>query len=101
MIKSKNKIKVILTTFGTIEVLELPLQLHKASFNNALIQVLIPITEDRTETSFVKIYGNTVDSTGAKVWNSQTYSIYYKTNEVIEKFEYAVYEDIFQKSLAQ
>lgn len=100
MIKSKNKIKVILTTFGTIEVLELPLQLHKDSFNNALIQVLIPITEDRTETSFVKIYGNTVDSTGAKVWNSQTYSIYYKTNEVIDKFEYAVYEDIFPEEFS-
>lgn len=100
MIKSKNKIKVILTTFGTIEVLELPLQMHKDSFNNVLIQVLIPITEDRTETSFVKIYGNTVDSAGVKVWSSQTYSIYYKTNEVIDKFEYAVYEDIFPEEFS-
>lgn len=100
MIKSKNKIKVILTTFGTIEVLELPLQLHKDSFNNTLIQVLIPITEDRTETSFVKMYGNTVDNTGEKVWSSQAYSIYYKTNEVINKFEYAVYEDIFPEEFS-
>lgn len=95
MIKSKNKIKIILTTDGTIQILELPTKLRKDSINTTTIEVLIPITVGRTATSFVKIYGNTINAKGEKVWNSDTYSINYKTNDIINKFEYAVYEDVF------
>lgn len=93
MIKKKNKIRVLLTEDGSISKLELPTKLHTGSINMTDIEVLVPITVNRTSSSFVKIYGNTVNEKGEKVWNSKTYSVNFKTIDVVNKFEYAVYED--------
>lgn len=95
MIKKKNKIKVILTEDGSIKKIELPVKIHTGSVNMTDIEVFVPITVNRTSTSFVKIYGNTINEKGEKVWSSETYNINFKTIDVIDKFEYAVYEDKF------
>ena len=93
MIKKKNKIRVLLTEDGSIGKLELPVKLHTGSVNMTDIEVLVPITVNRTSSSFVKIYGNTVNEKGEKVWSSDTYSVNFKTIDVVDKFEYASYED--------
>lgn len=93
MIKKKNKIRVLLTEDGSIGQLELPVKLHTGSVNMTDIEVLVPITVNRTSSSFVKIYGSTVNEKGEKVWSSDTYSVNFKTIDVLNKFEYAVYED--------
>lgn len=93
MIKKKNKIRVLLTEDGSIGELELPVKLHTGSVNMTDIEVLVPITVNRTSSSFVKIYGNTVNEKGEKVWSSDTYSVNFKTIDVVDKFEYASYED--------
>lgn len=93
MIKKKNKIKVVLTTGGSLDKLELPVKLHKDSINTTDIEVFVPITINRTSTSFVKIYGNAINEKGEVIWSSDTYSINFKALESINKFEYAVYED--------
>ena len=93
MIKNKNKIRVVLTEDGSIGKLELPVKLHTGSVNTTDIEVLVHITVNRTSSSFVKIYGNTINEKGEKVWSSDTYSVNFKTIDVVNKFEYAVYKD--------
>lgn len=93
MVKKRNKIRVVLTEDGSIGKLELPVKLHTGTINMTDIEVYVPVSVNRTSTSFVKIYGNTINEKGEKVWSSDTYSVNFKTNDVVNKFEYAVYED--------
>ena len=93
MVKKRNKIRVVLTEDGSIGKLELPVKLHTGTINMTDIEVYVPVSVNRTSTSFVKIYGNTINEKGEKVWSSDTYSVNFKTIDVVNKFEYAVYED--------
>lgn len=93
MVKKRNKIRVVLTEDGSIGKLELPVKLHTGTINMTDIEVYVPVSVNRTSTSFVKIYGNTINEKGEKVWSSNTYSVNFKTINVVNKFEYAVYED--------
>lgn len=95
MIKPKNFIKVKLTGNGTLEILSLPIKLHKNSFNNCNLQILIPRSIQQTYSSLVKVYATGRSQDGGQIWTSQTYSIPYKTEIKIDSFEYRIYEDKF------
>ena len=87
MVKKRNKIRVVLTEDGSIGKLELPVKLHTGAINMTDIEIFVPITVNRTSTSFVKIYGSTINEKGEKVWSSDTYSVNFRTIDVVNKFE--------------
>ena len=91
MIKEKNKIKVILSEYGSLTVVSVPLKLYKDSFNFVTLECLVPKTVNSIPKSFVKVYANTIDTSGNKIWGSQTYNLPYEKNVIIDKFEYEVY----------
>lgn len=72
----KNIIKVILTEFGGIQVLCIPLKLYKDSYNTTVIECLVP--KRNTEKSLLKMYASGRDSLGYRVWTSQTYNLVYE-----------------------
>lgn len=91
MIKDKNKIKVVLTAYGSLTVISIPLKLFKDSYRFTDIECLIPKTVNSIDKSIVKIYASTIDTSGNRVWTSQTYNLPYKKTVSIDGFEYEVY----------
>lgn len=77
MINEKDKIKVRLTSYGSLQVVTIPVKLHKDSYNIVGLECLVPkvVTEDST---MVKVYASTLDVSGNVVWSSQTYNMVYQ-----------------------
>ena len=93
MLKEKDVIKVKLTTYGTLEVVCIPVNLNKDSYKFVKLQCMVPKTENSKDDAILKVYSSTIDETGKVVWNSETYSLPYKETITIRNFEYEVYED--------
>ena len=91
MIKEKNKIKVVLTAYGSLTVVSIPMKLYKDSYRFTDIECLVPKTINSIDKSFVKIYANTINTLGEKIWASQTYNLPYEKTVSIDGFEYEVY----------
>ncbi len=91
MIREKNKIKVMLSAYGSLTTVSIPTKLHKDSFNFTTIDCLVPKTINTQNNSLVKVYGSTLDNSGNKIWASQTHNLPYERDVVIDGFEYELY----------
>ena len=91
MIKEKNKLKVVLTAYGSLTAVSIPLKLNKDSYRTTDIECLVPKTVNSIDKSFVKVYANTINTLGEKIWGSQTYNLPFERNVVIDGFEYELY----------
>ena len=85
----KNTIKVILTEFGGIQVVSIPLKLYKESYNTTQIECFIPKLNNTK--SVLKMYASGRDNLGQKVWSSQTYNLVYTKDVLYNHIEYEVY----------
>ncbi len=92
MIKEKDKIKVKLGTDGTLEVVCIPLNLNKDSYNYVKLQCIVPKTENTSGDTFLKVYASSVDTAGQNVWTSETYNMFYQKDVTINHFKYELYE---------
>lgn len=97
MLKDKDYIKVRLTTYGTLEVVCIPVNLNKDSYNNVRLQCLVPKTENSTDDAILKVYSSTFNPRGDSVWTSQTYQLPFKNFKTIRGYEYLVFEDDFPR----
>lgn len=91
MITEKDKIKVVLTTYGALNLVSMPLTLNKDSYNIVDIECLIPKQTTNIPNAALKIYGSAYDISGVKVWTSQTYSLAYVKDVTFNGFDYEVY----------
>lgn len=91
MITEKDKIKVVLTTYGALNLVSMPLTLNKDSYNIVDIECLVPKQTTNIPNAALKIYGSAYDISGVKVWTSQTYSLAYVKDVTFNGFDYEVY----------
>ena len=91
MITEKDKIKVVLTTYGALNLVSMPLTLNKDSYNIVDIECLVPKQTTNIPNAALKIYGSAYDISGVKVWISQTYSLAYVKDVTFNGFDYEVY----------
>lgn len=91
MITEKDKIKVVLTTYGALNLVSMPLTLNKDSYNIVDIECLIPKQATSIPNAALKIYGSAYDISGVKVWTSQTYSLAYVKDVTFNGFDYELY----------
>ncbi len=92
MLKDKNKIKVVLTSYGSLRVVVVPVELNKDSYNYIDIECLVPKTVNSVTTALVKVYGTTTNTEGRKTWASQTYDLPYQKDALIDGQEYQCYQ---------
>lgn len=90
MINEKDKIKVRLTSYGSLQVITIPVKLHKDSYNIVGLECLVPkvVTEDST---MVKVYASTLDVSGTEVWSSATYDMVYQQDVPVGNDMYEQY----------
>ena len=90
MINEKDKIKVRLTSYGSLQVVTIPVKLHKDSYNIVGLECLVPkvVTEDST---MVKVYASTLDVSGTEVWSSATYDMVYQQDVPVGNDMYEQY----------
>ena len=91
MITEKDKIKVVLTTYGALNLVSMPLTLNKDSYNIVDVECLVPKQATNISNAALKIYGSAYDISGVKVWTSQTYSLAYVKDITFNGFDYEVY----------
>ena len=91
MITEKDKIKVVLTTYGALNLVSMPLTLNKDSYSIVDIECLVPKQATNIPNAALKIYGSAFDISGIKVWTSQTYSLAYVKDVMFNGFDYEVY----------
>lgn len=91
MITEKDKIKVVLTTYGALNLVSMPLTLNKDSYNIVDVECLVPKKATSIPNDALKIYGSAYDISGVKVWTSQTYSLAYVKDVTFNGFDYEVY----------
>lgn len=84
-----NTIEVKLNSYGTLEVVSIPVKLYKDSYNVVKLRVNAPMVAD----SMLKVYLGDEDESGEKVWASKTYSWLVKETCVIGGASYNVYEE--------
>ncbi len=97
--KMKNRIKVMLTEFGGIQVVSIPLKLYKDSYNTTSIECLVP--KRNNEKSILKMYASGRDSLGQKVWTSQTYNLVYEKDIIYNQTEYEIYTAMLPKEFCK
>ena len=90
MINEKDKIKVKLTSYGSLQALSIPVKLYRDSYNIVGLQCLVPkvVTEG---TSIVKVYASSRDVSGTQIWTSATYNLTYDKDVVIDNQTYEQY----------
>jgi hypothetical protein len=86
-----NTIEIKLNSYGTLEVVTIPVKLYKDSYNVVKLRVNAPFKEN----SMLKVYASGRDEAGEQVWTSATYPLY--LNEEISPIKidgvnYNVYE---------
>jgi hypothetical protein len=84
-----NTIEIRLTSYGTLEVVTIPVKLYKDSYN----VVKLRVSAVEKEKSFLKVYASDRDEAGEQVWTSATYDLPYVDKEIINGVTYNVYED--------
>ena len=97
--KMQNRIKVILTEFGGIQVVSIPLKIYKESYNTTSIECLVP--KRNNEKSILKMYASSRDVLGHRVWTSQTYNLVYEKDIIYNQIEYAIYTAMLAKEFCK
>lgn len=85
----KDTIEVKLTSYGTLEVVTIPVKLYKDSYKVVKLRV---IAEDRDD-AVLKVYGSGTDESGENVWTTQAYLLPYVDKDFINGVACNVYED--------
>ena len=101
MIKKISTIKVKLGTDGTLDLIECPVKLHKDSYNNIKLSCLVPETEQTTDNAILKVYASSYNTSGDKVWTSQTYNLPYSEDLTIDGFVYGEFVDYIPQEFCQ
>lgn len=85
----KDTIEIKLNSYGTLDVVCVPVKLYKDSYKVVKLRVLVPDKRG----AVVKVYSTGRDVAGEQVWTSETYSVP-STNEtkVLPDATYRVYE---------
>ena len=97
--KMQNRIKVILTEFGGIQVVSIPLKIYKESYNTTSIECLVP--KRNNEKSILKMYASSRDVLGHRVWTSQTYNLVYEKDIIYNQIEYEIYTAMLAKEFCK
>lgn len=84
-----NTIEVRLNSYGTLEVVTIPVKLYRDSYNVVKLRVNAPYKEN----SELKVYLADNDEAGDQVWSSKAYSLPFKEYTNINGATYNVYED--------
>lgn len=84
-----NTIEIRLTSYGTLEVVTIPVKLYKDSYK----VVKLRVSAVEKENSFLKVYASDRDEAGEQVWTSATHDLPYVDKEIINGVTYNVYED--------
>ncbi len=95
----QNRIKVILTEFGGIQVVSIPLKIYKESYNTTSIECLVP--KRNNEKSILKMYASSRDVLGHRVWTSQTYNLVYEKDIIYNQIEYEIYTAMLPKEFCK
>ena len=95
----QNRIKVILTEFGGIQVVSIPLKIYKESYNTTSIECLVPKRENVK--SILKMYASSRDVLGHRVWTSQTYNLVYEKDIIYNQIEYEIYTAMLPKEFCK
>lgn len=101
MIKKISKIKVKMGTDGTLDLIECPVKLYKDSYNNIKLSCLVPETEQTTDNAILKVYASSYNTSGDKVWTSQTYNLPYSEDLTIDGFIYREFVDCIPQEFCQ
>ena len=101
MIKKISTIKVKLGTDGTLDLIECPVKLYKDSYNNIKLSCLVPETEQTTDNVILKVYASSYNTSGDKVWTSQTYNLPYSEDLTIDGFVYRKFVDYIPQEFCQ
>lgn len=91
MITEKDKIKVVLTTYGALNLVSMPLTLNKDSYNIVNVECLVPKQGTNVSNTSLKIYATAYDVSGIKVWTSQAYSLAYMKDVRLSGLDYEIY----------
>lgn len=83
-----NTIEIKLNSYGTLEVVSIPVKLYKDSYNVVKLRVNAPLKEK----TMLKVYSSSRDDAGEQIWTSDTYSLPQKTTTKIDGVDYNVYE---------
>ena len=95
----QNRIKVILTEFGGIQVVSIPLKIYKESYNTTSIECLLP--KRNNEKSILKMYASSRDVLGHRIWTSQTYNLVYEKDIIYNQIEYEIYTAMLAKEFCK
>ena len=88
-----NTIEIKVNSYGTLDVVTIPVKLYKDSYNVVKLRVLAP---DKSEDAIVKVYSTSRDVAGDQVWTSETHSVpSTKETKVFGNETYRVYETMF------
>ena len=91
MITEKDKIKVVLTTYGALNLVSMPLTLNKDSYNIVNVECLVPKQGTNVSNTSLKIYATAYDVSVIKVWTSQAYSLAYMKDVRLSGLDYEIY----------
>ena len=83
-----NTIEIKLNSYGTLEVVSIPVKLYRDSYNVVKLRVNAPLKEK----TMLKVYSSSRDEAGEQIWTSDTYSLPQKTTTKIDGVDYNVYE---------
>ena len=83
-----NTIEIKLNSYGTLEVVSIPVKLYRDSYNIVKLRVNAPLKEK----TMLKVYSSSRDEAGEQIWDSATYSLPQKTTTKIDGVDYNVYE---------
>lgn len=97
--KMQNRIKVILTEFGGIQVVSIPLKIYKESYNTTSIECLLP--KRNNEKSILKMYASSRNVLGHRIWTSQTYNLVYEKDIIYNQIEYEIYTAMLPKEFCK
>jgi hypothetical protein len=86
----KDTIEVKLTSYGTLEVVTIPVKLYKDSYK---VVKLRAVAIDKGEQAIMKVYTSAEDESGEIVWTSKAYELPSIDIEIVGGVVYRVYED--------